>query len=139
MCFLRRRLLKAPASFPHISKIHRNLHILLSMGTSIDVLEKLLLEKNRLPKKSGPVIMYPKPDILVWNYGILLQEILVETAVFIRGHDDFWENKDAGWSKILKRICGTAEYTHGEKEALSQIPTLDQKTSVECLSYAASP
>ncbi len=115
----RRRILPQPHSYPHVYKIQRNLYGILAIASSLDLIEPELLEKKRLPQRSGPVPLYPNPGNVVSDYALLLEETLVETAVFIRAHDEFWKAKEGvGWSKLLKRKCGTVRYLEGNPELI---------------------
>lgn len=112
-----RRMLRQPHRYPHAYKIQRNLYGILAMATSLDAIEQTLFEKRKLPKKTGPIPFYPHPESVVGDYAQLLEEYLIETAVFIRGHDDFWTAKErSGWSKVLMRKCGTSSYVNGDPE-----------------------
>lgn len=106
-----KRLLPQPHRYPHVEKVQRNLYGILAIASSLDEIEKNLKEKMVLPKTSGLVEIYPRPEDVVRDYAFLLKESLIETAVFIRGHDEFWQDKEgAGWSKILSRACGNTKY-----------------------------
>ena len=82
-------MLAQPNSYPHLKKIHQNLYYILLISASVSPIEIFLKEKTKLPKVSGFMEAYPRPDIVVDNYARLLREMLIETAVFIRGHDEF--------------------------------------------------
>jgi hypothetical protein len=112
-----RRLLRQPTAYPHAYKIQRNLYGILATASSLDAIERTLVEKWRLPHKTGPVLQYPRAEIVVSDYAQLLEESLIETAVFIRSHDEFWIAKEGiGWSKLLKRKCGTSKFVQGAPE-----------------------
>lgn len=113
-----RKMLYQAQSYPHVQKIHRNLYFILAMATSLLEIEQTLKTKRQLPKESGFIDIYPYPDVAIKNYTLLLQEILVETAVFIRGHDDFWKHKEGtGWSTISKKTCGNLEFLKSDRES----------------------
>jgi len=105
------RYLPVEHSYPHSAKIQMNLLYLLSMVEALSPIKKTLLEKRKLPSGSGIVTPYPRADFIELNYIALLKELLIETAVFIRGHDDFWGKKGGKkWSELVKDFCGTTRF-----------------------------
>jgi len=113
--FFMRRLLPQPNRYQHCEKVHRNLYNILAIASAFDELEIFLKEKLKLPEKSGIVEHYPRPEKIVLDYAFLLKETLIESAVFIRGHDEFWKNLEGmGWSDVSTRKCGISFYTEGE-------------------------
>jgi hypothetical protein len=115
-----RKFIGESHSYPHVAKIHKNLYCIMAISESFFNIENHLKKKHILPKGSGFVMPYPAVCDIQKNYAALLMELLTETTVFIRGHDDYWKNKDGnGWSGILKRKCGRLFGEKDNEEALT--------------------
>ncbi|GJL64726.1 MAG: hypothetical protein NPIRA04_33800 [Nitrospirales bacterium] len=105
-----RRFLQTASSYPYIHKIHRNLYLILAIAASVKKVENLI-------KGSVPVYAHPSSSNAVNSFGAILQELLRETALLIRVHDEYWENKCAGgWSKILSKKCGIEKFSKKGKK-----------------------
>lgn len=116
-----RRGMSQPYAYPHAFKLQRNLLLVSSLTNSLFTAPSAMRSRRKWVENSH-IPFTPSPDKLRDMYATTVQELLIETAIFMRAQDDFWLKKSGvtQWpSKENKEHCGYAKFLDGPEEKIS--------------------